>query len=92
MKNWDILLSFVDIFTKIGGHLSLDLSHRLANKKLKFVVCVSVTWFICSLKSEKVGYFAQFCRYFSKLGGHLPLEIEIFCLCVRQLVHLFTEE
>ena len=56
-------LSFQDIFSKIGGHLLLDLSHRLAKMKCKFFACVSVSWFICSLKNGKVGYFASFSRY-----------------------------
>ena len=31
MEKWDILLSFRDIFMKIGGHLLTGISHRLAN-------------------------------------------------------------
>ena len=30
MEKWDILLRFQDIFTKLGGHLPLELPHRLA--------------------------------------------------------------
>ena len=63
VKKWDILLSFVDIFTKICGHLLTDLSHTLAKIKLNFFVCVSVSWFIFSLKNWKVGYFVQFSKY-----------------------------
>ena len=57
----EMSLSFQDIFTKIGEYLLLDLSHKLAKTKFDFFVCVLVSWFICSLK---VGYFAEFSRYF----------------------------
>ena len=53
------LLSFQDIFSKIGGHLAFDLSHRLAKRKFGFSVCVSVSWFIRSMKYGKVGYFEK---------------------------------
>ena len=57
VKKWDILLSFVDIFTKIGGHLLTDLSHTLAKIKLNFFVCVSVSWFIFHWKLETLDIF-----------------------------------
>ena len=53
LTNFEKSFSFKDIFTKIGGYLNLGLSHRLAKVKCKFFVCVSVSWFICSLKNEK---------------------------------------
>ena len=63
MELCDILVSYQDIFTKIGRHLPLDPSHELVQIKFKIFVCVSVSWFICSLKNEKVKYFAQFWGY-----------------------------
>ena len=56
-------LSFKDIFTKIGGQLSLSLSHRLAKTKFQSCVCVSARWYIYSLKNGKVKYFTKFSRY-----------------------------
>ena len=64
IEKWDNLLSFEDIFTEICGQLPLDLSHRLARIKFEFFVCVSVSWFISSLKNRKIGYFAQFSMFF----------------------------
>ena len=95
------LLSFQDIFTKIGGHLPLDLSHRLAKIKFKYFVCSFVSWFICSLKSGKVGYFAtQSWKSCSVFKISLPNLVAIFlltyltnwkflfmCLSVNSFVH-----
>ena len=53
-ESWKIFLSFQDIYTKTGGHLPLDLSHILDEKKIKFSVCVYVSWFIDSLKDGNV--------------------------------------
>ena len=52
-KKLDILPSFLDILTEIGGDLSLGLSQGLATVKVHFSVCVSISWFICSLKIKK---------------------------------------
>ena len=49
-----------------------------------FFACVSISWFIYSLKNGKVGYFAQFSRYlfqkfadiFSQISWN---KIEVFC-------------
>ena len=85
---------------KIGGHLSLSLLLRLAKVKLKFLVCVFISWFICSFKSGKVGYFTQLSIYLnhnwwtpwsrpvSKVGKR---ELK-FLVSVHQLVHLFNEK
>ena len=42
----------------IVGHFTMQLSHRLSTMK-----CVSVSWFICSLKNGEVGHLAQFSRH-----------------------------
>ena len=53
VEKWDHLLSFQDILTKIGTHVTLDLSHRLAKIKLEFMfVCLLVGSFIIQ-KLEK---------------------------------------
>ena len=79
MEMCDIFVSFQDIFTKIGGHLALDLSHRLAEKKVEFFVCVSVSWFICSLKPGKFGYFGkESWKKFSIFKISLPKLVDIF--------------
>ena len=59
MEMCDILVCFQDNFTKIGRHLPLDPSHELAQIKFQFFVCVSVSWFICSVKPGKFGYFGK---------------------------------
>ena len=64
IEKWDNLLSFEDIFTEIDGQLSLDLSHRLARMKFEFFVCVSVSWFISSLKNWEIVYFAKVWMFF----------------------------
>ena len=95
------MLSFEDIFTKIGGYLPLDISERLARKKFEFFICVSVSWFICSLKNGKIGYFTQFSMYlyqtwWKSYPGPISQinlnEIFIIGLCVCQLVNFFTEK
>ena len=60
MEKWDILFSFEDIFTKIGGHVLNDLSHILAEMKF-ILVCLCVcqlvhlfiekfnSWIFCSV-------------------------------------------
>ena len=70
MEKWDIVISFQDILIKIGGSILTDLSQRLAQTKFWFLVCVSVCWFICSLKwknwdilSNKVGKVTHFSKY-----------------------------
>ena len=94
-------LSFQYIFTKIGTHVTQDLSHRLAKMKFEFLVCVSVSWFICSLKNGKIGYFTQFSMYLYQTWlksypgpiSQINLnDIFIFGLCVCQLVTFFTEK
>ena len=47
-------LSFQDIFTKIVGQLPLNLAQGLVKTKLKLFVIVSISWFICSMKNEKM--------------------------------------
>ena len=59
MEMCDILVSFQDIFTKIGRHLPFDPSHELVQIKFQIFVCVSVSWFICSLKHWKVWFFGK---------------------------------
>ena len=68
------LLSFQDIFSKI------DLSHGLAEIKFEFFLRVSVSWFICSLKHGKAGYFGKeswknfsVFKISTKIGINLPL-------------------
>ena len=47
VEKWDHLLSFQDILTKIGTHVTLNLSHRLAKIKLEFMfVCLLVGSFV----------------------------------------------
>ena len=64
-----------------------------------FFVCVSVSWFICSLKNGKIGYFAKFSRYIYQIWWTSSTEaisqiglnkISKVCLWVCQLVHLLT--
>ena len=75
MEKWDNLRSFQDIFTKIGTHVTLDLFRRLAHAKFEFLVCVSVSWFICSLKMEKWYNLLSFEDIFTKIGRHLLLDL-----------------
>ena len=79
MKICDILVSFQDIFTKIGRHLPLDPSHELVQIKFKIFVFVSVSFFICSLKHWKVGYFGkESWKSFSDFKLSLPNLLDIF--------------
>ena len=55
----DILVSFQDIFIKIGRNLPLDPSHEWVEIKFQILGCMSVSWFICSLKHEKLGHFGK---------------------------------
>ena len=57
IKNWNILLSFKDIFIKLGGYISLDLSHIYNAIKFEIFVCMSVSWYISPFKFENVGQF-----------------------------------
>ena len=75
-------LSFQDIYTKMGGHLSL--SHRLAETKCIFFLCVSVSWYICSLKNLKLDISLSFQDIFTKTGGHLLTDL------INRSVNLFT--
>ena len=75
MEKWDNLLSFQDIFTRIGTHVTLDLSHRLALVKFEFFVCVSVSWFICSLKNGKLDNWLSFEDIFTKIGTTVFLDL-----------------
>ena len=100
MEICDTLVSFQNIFTKIGRHLPLDPSHELI--AIQFYILVWVLSASCfvhwNLKKwdilvKKVGKNSIF-----KIVGHLPWDlshifvktIKIF-FCVSQLDHLFTE-
>ena len=94
MEKWDILLSFQDIFTKLGGHLPLELPHRLAKIKIfGLCVCQLINLFNANGKN---GYFAQFSRYIYQLwltsstgAIHILAKIK-FHKFVCQLLHLLT--
>ena len=51
------MLSFKDIFIQIGGHIPPGLFYRLTG--IKSFVCVSVSWFICSLKNLDISPSAR---------------------------------
>ena len=59
MEMCDILVSFQDIFTKIGRHLPFDPSHEFVEIKYQIFFCVSVSWFVWSMKYGEAGYFGK---------------------------------
>ena len=69
------LLSFQDTFTKIGGHLPLNLPHRLAKTKFKFCVCVSVGWTLTRLhaRTESAGAVIRDCHFHDAYDGVMQL-------------------
>ena len=68
MEKLDILPSFQDILTKIGGHLGLRLSARLASVKFYSCFCQLVNFFTDKFKLNILVILQEF---FTKVGGHL---------------------